>query len=186
VLARHPRVAQASVVARTDETGTTRLVAYVAPVMHEERRDLEAATLTDVLKVYAAEHLPEHLRPSLTVELPRLPLNHHGKLDREALPDPYRPTVLDEAAASASGPPFRTTTERAVAALWAENLGLPGVRRHDNYFDLGGDSIAVTRMIVQVRRQFGIKLSMRDVMNAADLSAFCSAIDRAQLIEESC
>ncbi|WP_179230472.1 non-ribosomal peptide synthetase [Streptomyces sp. CS227] len=186
VLARHPLVGQASVVARTDTTGSTRLVAYVAPAIAAERHSsadtAEAVPLPDLLKTHAAELLPEHMRPSLILELPRLPLNHHGKLDREALPDPYR-TAADQPAGPPSGPPPRTATEGIVAALWAGNLGLPGVSRHDNYFDLGGDSLTVVRMITQVTGRFGVKVSLRDVLGAADLAAFCALIDRAPRAE---
>ncbi|MER5480866.1 non-ribosomal peptide synthetase [Streptomyces sp. NPDC002734] len=181
VLARHPKVGQASVVARTDAAGSTRLVAYVAAAIAGERHspaDAAAVPLPDVLKAYAAELLPEHMRPSLILELPRLPLNHHGKLDREALPDPYR-TTADEPAGPPSGPPPRTATEHVVAALWADSLGLPGVGRHDNYFDLGGDSLTVVRMITQVTARFGVKVSLRDVLGAAGLAEFCALIDRA-------
>ncbi|WP_284117851.1 non-ribosomal peptide synthetase [Streptomyces fragilis] len=186
VLARHPRVGQAAVVARTDRTGATRLVAYVAAAIAGERHasaDPGAASLPDALKAYAAERLPDHLRPSLILELPRLPLNHHGKLDREALPDPYLTTEADGPAHPPAGPPPRTATERTVAALWAENLGLPGVGRHDNYFDLGGDSLTVVRMITRITGRFGVTVSLRDVLGAADLAEFCALVDRAPRAE---
>lgn len=130
------------------------------------------------LHAYAADQLPAHLRPSAVVTVARLPLTGSGKLDRDALPEP--PEWSDGTATAGDGraDPPRTPTERSVAAIWCTVLGVGTVRRHDNFFfDLAGDSLTVTRMLSIIRETFDIRLSLRHVMSAPDLTEFAELID---------
>jgi amino acid adenylation domain-containing protein/non-ribosomal peptide synthase protein (TIGR01720 family) len=106
-----------------------------------------AQYLVPLLREHLAATLPEHMIPSSFVLLERIPLTANGKIDRKALPHPgdVRQT------AGAYVPP-RTETEERLAEIWAEVLGLERVSIHDNFFDLGGDSIMSIQIVAAAKR----------------------------------
>ncbi|MER7548310.1 amino acid adenylation domain-containing protein, partial [Spirillospora sp. NPDC127506] len=147
VLAGCAGVAQAAVVVREDRPGDKRLAAYlVGP-------DVDVAAV----RRYAAERLPDYMVPSFTV-LDALPLNVHGKLDRDALPAP------DTGAAASRAP--RTPQEEILCGLFAEVLGVPRVGVDDGFFDLGGDSLTATRLVSKIRSALGAELPVRALFEA--------------------
>ncbi|GHG32183.1 MULTISPECIES: non-ribosomal peptide synthase/polyketide synthase [Amycolatopsis] len=159
-----PEVADTVVVARHDD-GHARLVAYVVPA---NGAPADPARLRTALK----ETLPEHLVPSVFVPLERLPLATSGKVDRRALP---APAVHPAPAGGRTAP--RTETERLLAEIWADVLGVaePGV--DDNFFALGGDSILSIQVVSRARRR-GLRLTSRDVFrhqNIAELALVAGA-----------
>ncbi|WP_345025408.1 amino acid adenylation domain-containing protein, partial [Actinomadura keratinilytica] len=155
-LARHPAVARAAAAVRDG-----RLVAYV----------VTAGRVPD-LREYARRWLPEHMVPAAVVELPDLPLNPNGKLDRRALPDP-------EFAASAAGRGPRTLREELLCGLFAEVLGLPRVGVDDGFFDLGGDSLSAVRLTNRARGLLGAELSVRAVFETPTVAGLAARLDGA-------
>ncbi|MGW8438187.1 non-ribosomal peptide synthetase [Nocardiopsis sp. NPDC055879] len=150
----HPGVAEGVVVAREDG-GRTRLVAYHVP---EEGIEPSIASLRE----HIGATLPEYMVPSSFVELRRLPLSPNGKVDRAALPEPgsARPN-LDNAY---TGP--RTPVESVLVELWESVLDVDRVGVHDSFFELGGYSMAATRIAVLAGEVFGIDLPLRAVFDA--------------------
>ncbi|XVQ08588.1 amino acid adenylation domain-containing protein [Spirillospora sp. CA-255316] len=144
-VAAHPGVANVAVAARADASGTKRLVAYV--VSHVPPQELRA---------FAAERLPEYMVPAAFVPLDTLPVNPNGKLDRAALPAP------DLGGAAAAGRDPRTPREELLCGLFADVLGLDRAGADVGFFDLGGDSIAVLRLVTRARRA-GLEFTPRDV-----------------------
>ncbi|MFI9511284.1 amino acid adenylation domain-containing protein [Nocardia sp. NPDC052566] len=148
VLRNAPDVTHAAVVARQLPAGGKQLVGYA----------VAAAGTTVVpaaLRRYVGERLPEFMVPSAVVVMDRLPLTSNGKLDRKALPDP----VLVERE-------YREPTssqERLLASLFAEILGVDRVGADDSFFDLGGHSLLVLRLIRRVRTVLGVELAIRTV-----------------------
>ncbi len=133
-LVRQPGVKDVVVVAREDEPGERRLVAYVVWEAQGERGWGE-------LREQLRGTLPEYMVPSAFVSLPALPLTPNGKVDRAALSPPEGREELEAGFVEPSG-----EVERAVAAVWREVLGVAGVGAEDNFFDLGGHSL----LLVQV------------------------------------
>ncbi len=172
VLARHPGVAQAAVLARVDRTGTKRLVAYVvasgAPAPSDD--DLRSAVLRS---------LPDYMAPSAFVALDRLPLNSNGKVDRKALPEPD--WDVDRRAGHVAP---RTPAERAVADAWAEVLGVAPdqVGAQDDFLSLGGDSIQALRVVSRLRTALDVPLSTRDLLDARTVAGLADLVaDRAPI-----
>ncbi|MET0396555.1 MAG: amino acid adenylation domain-containing protein, partial [Longimicrobiaceae bacterium] len=138
-LERHPAVRAAAVVVREDRPGDRRLVAYL---------EADAGVSADELRERARAALPEYMVPAAWVLLDALPLTPTGKLDRRALPAPDAPPMADDAEP-------RTELERAVAAVWAEVLGVPAVGTGASFFDLGGDSLLVVRAAARLEAELG-------------------------------
>ncbi|MFE7467008.1 condensation domain-containing protein, partial [Streptomyces sp. NPDC057499] len=110
--------------------------------------------------------------PSAFVVLEELPLNANGKLDRKALPAPEFTADHDARVAP------RTDTERVLASVWGEVLGLQDVGVHDNFFDLGGDSIISLQVVSRARRA-GLAVSSRDVFQHPTIAALATQVDLA-------
>jgi amino acid adenylation domain-containing protein len=130
VLAQHAAVQACVVVAQADGSGDQRLVAYLVP------QPEQVPNITD-LRQFLHARLPEYLVPSAFVFLAALPLTASGKLDRRALPAPWRALPMLEQTFVAP----RTPLEQLLAALWRDLLGLEAVGVHDSFFELGGNSI---------------------------------------------
>ena len=128
VLGRHAGVAQAVVMAREDQPGHKRLVAYVVGAGGVSPHIGE-------LRAYLSGQVPDYMVPSAFVVLEKLPLTPNGKLDRKGLPVPELRPLLRRAP--------RTPQEELLCSLFAEVLGVERVGIDDNFFELGGDSIMV-------------------------------------------
>ncbi|MEU4761733.1 amino acid adenylation domain-containing protein [Actinosynnema sp. NPDC023794] len=158
-LTRHPAVAQAAVVA--DRTGdVTRLVGYVV------------GSTDDDLRALVAERLPEYMVPAAVIFLDGpLPLTPNGKLDRRALPQP------DWSALTGDDRPV-TPEQKAIAELFAEILGVsPGI--HDNFFTLGGHSMASMRLVGKIRSVFGVDVALRDVFDSPTVAGLAGRLTGA-------
>ena len=159
-------VREAIVVAREDDSGDKRLVAYV--VAHESHA-LGAADLRAQLQ----ETLPAYMVPASFVTLETLPLNANGKVDRGALPLPdANRAALDTAYVAP-----RTATEELLAGIWAEVLGIDRVGIHDNFFELGGHSLLAVRLAQRLRDVIGSKVPIASIFRAPTVGLLASEIE---------
>lgn len=147
VLAAHPRVAQAAVVAE-GAGSDKRLLVYVAARHHEADGPELAAELLDWLR----SRLPEPLRPAKILILPELPLKANGKLDHDALP---RPPTWERQAEMPRDP-----LERRVAEAFAETLGLPGFARDEDFFAAGGHSLLALQLVARLESALAVRLPL--------------------------
>jgi non-ribosomal peptide synthetase component F len=140
-----PSVAQAVVQHFPDEA--VPLVAYaVARESADTRATLARLRLA----------LPAPLVPGELMWLDRLPVNRRGKIDLDALPRPVRDGALPaEGGAPAAG------MEQRIAAVWCAVLGLDSVGAHDNFFDLGGNSLLLARLHARLQAAVGTTLPIR-------------------------
>lgn len=118
------------------------------------------------LRAWLARHLPEPLLPSAWMYLDALPLSPNGKLDRRALPAPG-----PRAWGGQGGAP-RTALESDLAALWSEILGVAAVGLQDNFFDLGGDSIAAVRLTTRVQQLLDDGVMLAAIFEAPTIQAY--------------
>jgi amino acid adenylation domain-containing protein len=147
-LSMHDEVRQAVVVARPDGMGEQQLVAYIV----KGTGAVNAEQLRGFLKV----RLPEFMIPPVIVMLDTLPLTPNGKIDRNALPAPDR----NRPDLRALFQPPRSATEQAIADVWKAALGIDRVGIDDNFFDLGGHSLLMTRVHARLRSTFATSLSL--------------------------
>ncbi|MFJ3925912.1 amino acid adenylation domain-containing protein, partial [Streptomyces sp. NPDC090022] len=157
----HPDVTDAVVLARQEDTGRRRLVAYVVA---------GPDTDTPGLRAHLSGSLPDYMVPAVFVPLERLPLTPGGKVDRRALPAP-------DPEAGRPGTEYtapRDATEEILATIWAEVLGVPKVGIHDNFFDLGGDSI-LSIQVVSRARQAGLHLTSKLLFLHQSVAALAGA-----------
>ncbi|MEU7103809.1 amino acid adenylation domain-containing protein [Streptomyces sp. NPDC046215] len=163
-LVSHPAVTQAAVV--PDRKGDiVRLVAYT--VSDGTEPDPQA------LRAHVAGTLPEYMVPTLVVPLDGpLPLTPNGKLDRRALPAPDWSELTGDAAPA-------TPTQIRLAELFGEILELTDVGAHDNFFALGGHSMASMRLLGRIRSVFGVDLSIRDVFDGLTVAGLAAKLDGA-------
>ncbi|MGZ5008933.1 MAG: amino acid adenylation domain-containing protein [Methylobacter sp.] len=148
VLTGHPQVNE-TVVIVYEEDEHKRLAAYLVADVQASQ-----AELIKQLRELAAAHLPEYMQPAYYTVLPKMPLNVNGKIDRKALPVPERGSSTADSDFAAP----QTQAERTLAAIWAELLKLEKVGIHDNFFQLGGDSILAIQLISKANRA-GMKLA---------------------------
>ncbi|MFD3584797.1 amino acid adenylation domain-containing protein [Streptomyces sp. NPDC058683] len=138
-----------------------------APVPPQE------APLPARLRDWLRERLPSHMVPEHVLTLDSWPLTANGKVDRRRLPAPR------QAAGTTSGYVApRTPTEHQLATLWSELLDVPRVGVQDNFFDLGGHSLAATRLIARIRDRFQISISLREVFTTRTVADLATAVDR--------
>ncbi|HEU4556430.1 MAG TPA: amino acid adenylation domain-containing protein, partial [Longimicrobium sp.] len=149
------------VVAREDVSGEKRLVAYVVG-------DVGAGVLRDRLR----RILPEYMVPAAFVVLEALPLTANGKLNRKALPAPEYAAEADRYVAP------RTPTEEVLAGIWAEVLRLERVGVTESFFDLGGHSLLIMRLLARIQATFDLEISIRTVFSMPVLEAMAGEIER--------
>jgi nonribosomal peptide synthetase DhbF len=163
----HPAVREAIVLAREDSPGERRLVAYILPRAEGPR--------PGELRHFVAQRLPEHMVPAAFLSLASFPLAPSGKIDRRALPAPGR----GRPALSTDYAPPSTPDERAMAALWAEILGLDAVGIDDNLFELGGDSLLAVRITVGIREAFGRDIALQSLFESPTVKGLSARLATA-------
>jgi amino acid adenylation domain-containing protein len=169
VLAEHPGVRQAVVVAREAPGGAAALVAYVAAAG-------EPAPSPEELRDLVKERLPEYMVPAAVILLEALPLTLNGKVDRKALP---APDALELAVKSEYVAP-RNAVEERLAAIWSELLGRDRIGAHDDFFHLGGHSLLAARVASRIRGAFQVEVPLATFFAGSTLGELAETIAVAQ------
>ena len=161
-LLEQPDIRQAVVIVREDPSGQRQLVGYV--VAHERAPD------TDALRRALQNRLPSYMMPTAIVALDALPLTGNGKLDKHALPEPGL-TAVDFRAP-------RTSTEAALATLFADILGRQTVGIDDGFFDFGGDSILAIQLKARAQKA-GLGFELSDLFDHQTVAALAEVVRSA-------
>jgi amino acid adenylation domain-containing protein len=168
VLLEHPAVRQAVVVALETEAGEKRLAAYIVCNRSPEPGVRE-------IRVFLQRYLPDYMIPGHFIFLNGLPLLLNGKLDRGALP------VFSHTHAQ-SGHQYeapRTPTEVTLEQIWAEILGSDKLGIHDNFFEMGGDSLRAADIITRVRQHLRRDVSYRHLFDFPTIASFAEIVEKS-------
>jgi amino acid adenylation domain-containing protein/non-ribosomal peptide synthase protein (TIGR01720 family) len=161
-----------AVLARQDEVGDHRLVAYAVPTQPTLPEGEELARFVEALRAALRGSLPEYMVPNGFVLLEALPLTANGKLDRSALPTPGDQVGTDRYLAP------RNQLESQLGQIWSEVLRVERVGVHDNFFDLGGHSLLIIRLASRIRDELGVQLDARVLFQAASVAELAAVIER--------
>ena len=165
VLEQHLTIRSSFVTACSDNSGETRLIAYIVPAAN-------AHLSADELRRFLGEHLPEYMVPSVFVPIASLPLTAHGKVDRTALPPPTSENILHEEVFETP----QSEIEQWLARFLATLLGSARVSRDDNFFNLGGHSLMGAQLIARVKQTFDVELPLRSLFDHPTIREISSEI----------
>jgi amino acid adenylation domain-containing protein len=171
-LCEHSKVAAAVVISHDYGDGDVRLLSYVVPRPSFSSDDA-IQSLPSELADYAAAELPAHMRPSDYFVVLEIPLTAHGKVDREALRQIGKVTsrrnkVLPENA---------TDTEQTILAICEDVLEQNGLGLKDNFFDVGGTSLALLRVFAEVNKHFNVALDPTLIIEGPTIARLASCVD---------
>ncbi len=168
LLWQYPAVKEAIVIARQDQPGEPRLVAYVVgQAQNNEELDIQA------LRTYLKARLPSYMIPSAFVTLHALPLTPTGKIDRRALPAPRAERAQEPGSAQLA----LTDLERTIAAIWQEVLQVDAIDINDNFFDLGGHSLLLIQVRNKLHEALGRELAIVDLFQYPTVGLLARHLD---------
>ncbi|AFZ09439.1 amino acid adenylation domain protein [Oscillatoria nigro-viridis PCC 7112] len=170
-LSQHPDVQEAVILAREEDSGDKRLIAYL--VLNSAVSIGDSAPIKN-LRSFLREQLPDYMVPASFMFLEAMPLTPNGKVDFKALPAPE--TNSSEADFIAP----ETLEEQVLADIWAEILGLKQVGINDNFFELGGHSLLATQLIAKVRDRFQVELSLRCLFQSPTVASLAATIAKTK------
>ena len=170
VLRKYSGIEDAVVVARQDSNGDKELIAYITG----------SDTMSDatVLGSYLGGLLPHYMVPAYFVQLPELPLNANGKVDRKLLPAP-------EGVGISSGVEYiepRNETEEKLLKMWQSILGKEKISVKDNFFAIGGHSLKATKLVSLINKDFGMKLPLPVLFSNPTIENIAAEITKTQLV----
>lgn len=166
VLVQHPAIQETIVIARGAQLKNKHLVAYVVLC--------QKLFAINELYHFLKERIPEYMIPSAFLTLDNLPLTSNGKVDRHSL------SLLDDSAKELKTEYIapQTPTEKIIAGIWSEILGVERVGIQDNFFELGGHSLLATQLISKLHSKFSTKfsLSLQDLFEAPTISSIAEKL----------
>ncbi|MEX5711745.1 amino acid adenylation domain-containing protein [Parafrankia sp. FMc6] len=165
VLERHPSVQACAVIARPDEHGVNRLIAYVVG----DEADIPGVS------AQCEHHLPAYMLPEAYVRLAALPSTPSGKVDHRRLPDPD-PADL---AVRGTGEAVTSRLEADLAELWTQATGASRVGRTDNFFSVGGNSLTCIQVLNRVNAAFGVQITVRRFFGAPTVAGLAALVEDA-------
>ncbi len=160
VLEQLPPVSGAVVSVAEDHSGSKKLVAYIVP-----RTDVKKTEILEELR----SRLPEYMVPGVIHFVSHLAITSNGKIDRKALPK------IDERLADYL-PPI-TETQATIASIWQDILGVPRISRDANFFNIGGDSIVLIRVVSRIREAFKKDVSLAQFYKSQTIEQIASIFD---------
>ncbi|QKN90760.1 surfactin non-ribosomal peptide synthetase SrfAA [Bacillus amyloliquefaciens] len=158
----HDQVQECIVLAVDQGAGDKLLCAYFVGLREISSRELREHTAKD---------LPAYMIPAVFIQMDELPLTGNGKIDRRALP---MPDVTAANAVSYTAP--RNETEQKLTDIWAEVLQMERVGIHDQFFEIGGHSLAGMKLLALIQQTFGVRLTLKDLFTSPTAAGLAKLI----------
>nr|UBH04476.1 NosD [Desmonostoc muscorum CCALA 125] len=168
LLNQHSDVQAVSVIAREDNPGDKRLVAYV--VGHKQH-----PPTINQLRSFLSSQLPQYMIPHAFVMLESLPLTPNGKVDRRALKAPDSREGLEISFVAPRSP-----IEEILTQIWTQTLKVDQVGIYDNFFELGGHSLLATQLVSRIRTWFKVELPLREFFARKTVAELAQVIGQLQ------
>ncbi|HEX6199936.1 MAG TPA: condensation domain-containing protein, partial [Thermoanaerobaculia bacterium] len=158
-----------------DRPGDKRLAAYTVAA---PRPDGGAPTVGE-LRAHLQERLPDYMVPPIFIALDEMPLTPNGKVDRKSLPAPdrNRPELGEEYV------PPRNPTEAALVAIWSEVLGLERIGVNDDFFELGGDSLMVIKVVAKANKE-GHRVTTKQLFQNRTVAELAAVAGTSEILAE--
>jgi amino acid adenylation domain-containing protein len=166
----HAAVRECVVVVREDVPGDRQLVAYVIPASSS------TAELREALRDFLKKRLPAYMIPSAFVLLEVFPLTPNGKVNRKRLPVPVRKSLEPDKSYVAP----RTATEQSLVAIWRDVLDLDEVSVRANFFELGGDSLSLVQLLVEINSAHRVDLGVPELIQNPTVEAVARLLDESR------
>lgn len=171
ILLQHASVQDGIVIARQEDAGEKRLVAYVVP-------KIDSPVNTAELREFLGKKLPPFMIPAFFVSLDSLPLTPNGKIDRKALPFPGEARWPDGYA----GP--RNEVEKTLREIWQHVLQLDRVSIHDNFFDLGGASMQSLQVVARAN-SYGFQLTVENIFEYQTIAGLAAHLEQDLITKDN-
>ncbi len=170
VLSRHPTLKEVVVVLREHHSGGPHLVAYYTTVP-------EASIGDEELRQFSMENLPDYMLPTAFVGLDSFPLTPNRKVDRGRLPAPdqARPEL------ARAFTPARTLVEAALTQIWCEVLGFERIGIHDDFFQLGGNSLSTIQIAFKIRQRLNTELPLSTIFKHPTVAGIADRLEQELL-----
>jgi acyl carrier protein len=165
-------VKDAFVVAREEQPGNSKLVAYIIP-------SHDPSASTSELREELSKSLPDYMIPGLFIQLEKFPKTITGKVDMEKLPVVTRDVLRIDALYE---PPM-TVIERRISKIWAEVLNLDKVGIHDRFLEVGGNSLLATAIVSRILHEFELSLSASVLYSAESVKELGEIIENQELLD---
>ncbi len=165
VLNSHPQISSAAVVVDSQATGHERLLAYLVPIANS------AVTVAEI-RPFLAARVPVYMVPEHIIFLQAMPLTASGKVERANLPAPT--AIRPELSSPLIAP--RTALEQTLAHFWADLLSLDGLGVADSFFELGGDSITLMKLLMLVKRELGQDVDISTFLQQPTITSLAAQI----------
>jgi acyl carrier protein len=162
VLQEHPAVKECIVTAWEKQPGNMHLVGYI---VYEKGVSAEQGEI----QAFLEKSLPEYMVPRIYVVLDSMPISANGKADRKALPPPVLESKTEYVAP-------RNEVENILTNIWKDELGIENVGVNDNFFEIGGHSLLLTRVHSRLNKQFQREFSLIDLFTHSTISALAKYV----------
>jgi acyl-CoA synthetase (AMP-forming)/AMP-acid ligase II/acyl carrier protein len=168
VLMDHENVNQAVVIVRGDQADDQRLAAYFVSTSNQSASSVE-------LRKHLQAKLPEYMIPQYFVELKSIPLTPNGKVDRRALPEPQLDRQTEETYVAP-----RNEVEKVIAGTWQQLLNIKNIGIQDNFFEIGGHSLLLVRMLNKLQQSFKREFSIVEMFRHPTIATLANFVTQKQ------